>query len=116
VAYHQGGRHQGRIEPASSAIRGSNAMAIHRRQFLHLAAGAAALPALPHIARAQTYPTRPITNRLAEQALGSLAEAFTCPVSVRRGSVCGASSGACRHYSRSDGALERHATKGLVTG
>jgi tripartite-type tricarboxylate transporter receptor subunit TctC len=32
----------------------------HRRQFLHLAAGAAALPALPHIARAQAYPTRPV--------------------------------------------------------
>src|SRR5207249_10949732 len=33
----------------------------HRRQFLRLAAGAAALPALPHVARAQAYPTRPIT-------------------------------------------------------
>ena len=32
----------------------------HRRQFLHLAAGAAALPALPQIARAQGYPSRPI--------------------------------------------------------
>jgi tripartite-type tricarboxylate transporter receptor subunit TctC len=32
----------------------------HRRQFLHLAAGAAALPAVPRVARAQTYPTRPI--------------------------------------------------------
>src|SRR5262249_10862848 len=31
-----------------------------RRQFLHLAAGAAALPALPHIARAQSYPSRPV--------------------------------------------------------
>src|SRR5262249_25273513 len=31
-----------------------------RRQFLHLAAGAAALPAVSHIARAQTYPTRPV--------------------------------------------------------
>src|SRR5262249_58216920 len=31
-----------------------------RRQFLHLAAGAAALSALPHIARAQAYPTRPV--------------------------------------------------------
>src|SRR5262249_6101664 len=31
-----------------------------RRQFLHLAAGAAALPAMPRIARAQTYPTRPV--------------------------------------------------------
>ncbi|HLQ92188.1 MAG TPA: tripartite tricarboxylate transporter substrate-binding protein [Xanthobacteraceae bacterium] len=32
-----------------------------RRQFLRLAAGAAALPALPQIARAQAYPSRPIT-------------------------------------------------------
>ena len=29
-----------------------------RRQFLHLAAGAAALPAILRIARAQTYPSR----------------------------------------------------------
>jgi len=28
--------------------------------FLHLAAGAAALPAVSHVARAQTYPTRPV--------------------------------------------------------
>src|SRR5262245_49865768 len=32
----------------------------HRRQFLHLAAGAAAFPALSRIARAQAYPTRPV--------------------------------------------------------
>ena len=32
-----------------------------RRQFLHLAAGAAALPALSRIARAQAYPARPVT-------------------------------------------------------
>jgi hypothetical protein len=32
----------------------------HRRQFLHLAAGAAALPALSRVARAQTYPLRPV--------------------------------------------------------
>ena len=32
----------------------------HRRQFLHLAAGAAALPAAPRIAVAQSYPTRPV--------------------------------------------------------
>src|SRR6266853_2226031 len=32
----------------------------HRRQFLRLAAGAAALPAVPHIARAQSYPSRPV--------------------------------------------------------
>jgi Tripartite tricarboxylate transporter family receptor len=32
-----------------------------RRRFLHLAAGAAALPAVSRIAMAQTYPARPIT-------------------------------------------------------
>src|SRR5262245_32887654 len=32
----------------------------HRRQFLHLAAGAAALPALSRFAWAQAYPTRPV--------------------------------------------------------
>src|SRR3954468_19660222 len=32
----------------------------HRRQFLHLAVGAAALPALPRVACAQTYPSRPV--------------------------------------------------------
>src|SRR5277367_5728726 len=31
-----------------------------RRRFLRLAASAAALPALPHIARADTYPSRPV--------------------------------------------------------
>jgi tripartite-type tricarboxylate transporter receptor subunit TctC len=32
----------------------------HRRQFLHLAAGAAAPPAISRLARAQDYPTRPV--------------------------------------------------------
>jgi tripartite-type tricarboxylate transporter receptor subunit TctC len=32
----------------------------HRRQFFHLAAGAAALPAVSRAARAQAYPTRPV--------------------------------------------------------
>jgi tripartite-type tricarboxylate transporter receptor subunit TctC len=32
----------------------------HRRQFLHLAAGAAALPGVSRVARAQAYPTRPV--------------------------------------------------------
>src|SRR6186997_1683120 len=36
-------------------------MKLPRRRFLHLAAGAATLPVLPHLARAQAYPTRPIT-------------------------------------------------------
>src|SRR5450631_967751 len=35
-------------------------MKIPRRQFLHLAAGAAALPTMSCIARAQAYPTRPV--------------------------------------------------------
>jgi tripartite-type tricarboxylate transporter receptor subunit TctC len=35
-------------------------MKLPRRKFLHLAAGAAALPAVSRIARAQTYPTRPV--------------------------------------------------------
>src|SRR5262249_34301071 len=35
-------------------------MKLARRQFLHLAAGAAALPAISRIARAQAYPSRPI--------------------------------------------------------
>jgi tripartite-type tricarboxylate transporter receptor subunit TctC len=35
-------------------------MKLPRRRFLHLAAGAAALPFAPHVARAQTYPTRPV--------------------------------------------------------
>src|SRR5258707_12262030 len=35
-------------------------MNLPRRKFLHLAAGAAALPAAARIARAQVYPTRPV--------------------------------------------------------
>ena len=46
-------------------------MKIHRRSFLHLAAGVAALPALPRIARAQAYPTRPITIVVPFPAGGS---------------------------------------------
>jgi len=35
-------------------------MKVPRRQFLHLAVGAAALPVLPRTTRAQAYPTRPV--------------------------------------------------------
>src|ERR1700683_785875 len=35
-------------------------MDICRRRFLHLTAGAAAVPAVPRIARADTYPSRPV--------------------------------------------------------
>src|SRR5262245_37044132 len=36
-------------------------MKLPRRRFLHLAAGAAALPVVPRIAFAQAYPSRPVT-------------------------------------------------------
>ena len=35
-------------------------MKLPRRNFLHLAAGAAALPAVSRLARAQAYPSRPV--------------------------------------------------------
>jgi tripartite-type tricarboxylate transporter receptor subunit TctC len=44
-----------------SKFLGENVMKLpHRRQFLHLAAGAATLPALPRIAWTQSYPTKPV--------------------------------------------------------
>ena len=43
----------------------------HRRQFLHLAVGAAAVPTASRIARAQAYPTRPITMIVPFAAGGS---------------------------------------------
>jgi hypothetical protein len=42
-----------------------------RRNFLHLAAGAAALPAIARFAWAQTYPTRPV-RIIAATAPGGL--------------------------------------------
>jgi tripartite-type tricarboxylate transporter receptor subunit TctC len=45
-------------------------MKLPRRNFLHLAAGAAALPAASRIARAQAYPTRPV-RLIAPAAPGS---------------------------------------------
>jgi len=51
--------------------RQGHPMKLPRRQFLHLAASAAALPAVSHIARAQTYPMRPITIVVPFPAGGS---------------------------------------------
>jgi tripartite-type tricarboxylate transporter receptor subunit TctC len=42
-------------------IEGNAMSKLGRRKFLHLAAGAVALPAVSRIARAQSYPARPIT-------------------------------------------------------
>ena len=46
-------------------------MKIVRRQFLHLAAGAVALPAVSRIASAQAYPTRPVRIIVAFAAGGT---------------------------------------------
>jgi tripartite-type tricarboxylate transporter receptor subunit TctC len=46
-------------------------MKLPRRIFLHLAAGAAALPAVSRVARAQTYPTRPVRIIVAFAPAGS---------------------------------------------
>ena len=45
-------------------------MKLPRRKFLHLAAGAAALPTVSRLAWAQAYPTRPITLVLPYAAGG----------------------------------------------
>src|SRR6516165_10783301 len=47
-------------------------MKLSRRQFLHLASGVAALPAVSRIATAQTYPARPITIVVPFPAGGAL--------------------------------------------
>jgi tripartite-type tricarboxylate transporter receptor subunit TctC len=46
-------------------------MKLPRRQFLHLAAGAAALPAVSRVARAQAYPSRPVRIVVGFPAGGS---------------------------------------------
>jgi tripartite-type tricarboxylate transporter receptor subunit TctC len=50
-------------------------MKLPRRQFLHLAAGAAALPAASQIAWAQTYPTRPV-HLVVGFVAGGIADVF----------------------------------------
>jgi tripartite-type tricarboxylate transporter receptor subunit TctC len=43
-----------------AGISERDAMKLPRRKFLHLAAGAAVLPAVSRVARAQAYPSRPV--------------------------------------------------------
>jgi tripartite-type tricarboxylate transporter receptor subunit TctC len=47
-------------------------MKLPRRQFLHLAAGAAALPAVSRFAWAQAYPARPVRILVAFPAGGGV--------------------------------------------
>jgi hypothetical protein len=54
-------------------------MKLPRRLFLHLAAGAAALPAVSRVARAQAYPTRPVRIIVGFPAGGS-GDILTRPV------------------------------------
>ena len=48
------------VHPAVPAFSEGEVMKVRRRQFLHLAAGAAASPVFLHPAWAQSYPTRPV--------------------------------------------------------
>src|SRR5947199_849025 len=74
-------------------MSGRNPMKLPRRRFLHLVAGAAALPAVSRLAGAQTYPSRPVhlvvafvpggaTDTLARQISNDLKEALGQPVVV----------------------------------
>src|SRR5262245_19748656 len=61
-------------------------MKLPRRNFLHLAAGAAALSAVSNIARAQAYPSRPITMIVPFPAGGPLDTIGRIVVEAMRGS------------------------------
>ena len=54
-----------------------------RRKFLHLAAGAVALPAMSRIAWAQAYPSRPVRIIVGYAAGGGLEVALTQNIFVR---------------------------------
>src|ERR1700741_4836131 len=49
----------GRCAGSASGVEGAD-MTLSRRQFLHLAAGGAAVPVLSRNGRAQAYPARPV--------------------------------------------------------
>src|SRR5215469_12177798 len=51
-------------------VRGASPVKFPRRRFLHLAVGAAALPAMPRAASALDYPTRPVRIIVGYAAAG----------------------------------------------
>ena len=63
-------------------------MKLPRRQFLHLAGGAAALSAVSRIARAQAYPTRPMTV-VVGTAAGGGADLLARIIAERLGELLG---------------------------
>src|SRR5262249_4764362 len=56
----QGARDEIRVPTATVKREGGFKLKLPCRQFLHLAAGAAAVPAVARIASAQAYPSRPV--------------------------------------------------------
>ena len=63
----------------------------HRRQFLHLAAGAAVLPSVSRIARAQDRPSKPVRIIVGFTATMTRSD-FSCPCIIGFGSSrCGPS-------------------------
>ena len=55
-------------------------MKLPRRQFLHLAAGAAALPSMSRLTRAQAYPARPVRIIVGFAAGTTAATQWNAPV------------------------------------
>jgi hypothetical protein len=60
VADHQGRERQGGISRFVTDMLERDAVKLPRRNFLHLAACTAALPAVSRVAWAQGYPSRPV--------------------------------------------------------
>jgi tripartite-type tricarboxylate transporter receptor subunit TctC len=63
-------------------------MTLHRRQFLHLAAGAAAMPFLPHVACGQAFPNRYV-RLVVPFAAGGDGDAIARPLAARLSEVWG---------------------------
>src|SRR5262245_17053576 len=66
-----GGQHQGGLRRRVGGRR-EMVMKLPRRNFLHLATGAASLPALWRVAWAQSYPSRPVRILVGYAAGGPL--------------------------------------------